>query len=114
MIAERIIIGIWVLAPVVFLLFALWAVLERSAKNKSTHPSEYVKHAAFLAGCGIIAYLIHRYMLDSLIALIPATLPRNLYLLLLWPAILFFGAKILGPSRDIMIENAPNLSRRKR
>lgn len=108
MLAQRIIIGLWIFAPVVFLLLALWAVLERSAKNKATHPSEYLSAAAFLGVCGIVSYGIHRILLDWLLALVDTGLPRNLFLLMVWPMVLFIGAKITGPSRRIMIEKAPN------
>jgi len=112
--AQNVIFAFWVAAPALFLLFALWAALERSAKNKATHPGEYLKHAVFLTAAGVVAYVIHLFVLDYVIAFIPGELPRNLYLLLLWPAILFFGAQLLGPSRDIMIEKAPDLARRRK
>ncbi len=112
MIAEQIIIGLWVLAPVVFLLFALWAVLERSAKNKATHPAEHLSAAAFLGVCGIVSYGIHKFVLDWFVTLVDTGLPRNLFLLMVWPMVLFIGAKIIGPTRKIRIEKAPDSSRR--
>jgi hypothetical protein len=110
---ENCIFALWVLAPVLFLVLALWAALERASKNKATHPGEHLVAALFLAICGVVAFGVHRYLLDSAIAFVPVMLPRELYLFLVWPLVLYVGAKVTGPSREILIERVTGPLRRR-
>lgn len=113
---RSLIYGVWSLVPLFFLLNWLWGVLERTGKEQKRGSSiDSFKQFLFVLACVGVAVLIDQLFLEDLVnSLIPDLFPLAFYQVLLLPLVLYLGALVLGPSRHIRIEKAPNPSRPKR
>lgn len=112
---EKILIGVWLFLPIVFLLLALWARLEQvGGKTQQDHPIDYVRQATFLAVCGIITALINHFFIDWIVSVIPFGLTKGLAQFLLYPCVLAIGAQLWGPTADVLISKSRTSPGRKR
>ena len=105
---------IWFLIPACFFLLALWAKLEKmSAQSWVKERSlEYLKQGFFVLACVLVSIVIDRYFLEGLSdALSPELVPLWFYEVLLLPVVLYIGALLAGPSKDIRITRAPGRGR---
>ncbi len=107
---------VWIGLPAIFFLLALWSKLEEmSGLPKKDRPDELFKQGGFLLLCSLVAILFDYYLLDSIYEQFsPDWIPKGFYLLILLPVILLIAAKIVGPSKDILISKAPKTSDRKK
>ena len=103
---------IWILIPSFFFLMALWAALEQASHaHKKENPADFVRQGAFVAVCVVVAILIDRYALETLVtSLFGDFLPLLFYQIILLPFLLYLGARLAGPSQAILIGKSPHPS----
>ena len=107
---------IWFSLPGFYFLSSLWSGLERvTNKERRESPKQQFMAGLFCLACAFVAVGIDQYLLERIAeSLIPEWLPLLFYQVFVFPAVLFIGAKILGPSKEILISKAPTPTRRKR
>lgn len=106
---------IWFGIPVLFILLALWAKLEQmSGKSRRENPGDFFKQGLFVLGCAGVSLLVDLYLLPRLDeGILPSWLPLLFFRIILFPAVLYIAALIIGPTKDIRIDKAPRLSERR-
>lgn len=104
---------IWALIPIGFFLLALWAKLEKMSAQSwaKERAGDYFRQGLFVLVCVIISVAIDTYFLESLSeAIMPDLVPLWFYEIMLLPVVLYIGALISGPSKEIKISRAPRRS----
>lgn len=112
---EQVLHVIWFLIAGFFFLLALWSWLEKvSGKKRQERPGDFVRQGVFVLVCALVSLMIDKYMLKGFIESIPfvADFPLGMYQVLLFPCVLFIAARVIGPTKDIMIGKAPTPSSR--
>lgn len=104
--------SIWALIPLLLFLMALWSYLEKTAgKKKQERPGDLFRQAIFTTVCCLASIALDQYCLPIVLTdIFTEYLPYGVYQVILYPAVLFVGAKIIGPSKAIMISKAPEAS----
>ena len=109
---------IWGILPSVFLLMALWGWLEglgSSAKKRTDEVQDLLRQGAFILCCVVVTYGLYRFVVAPYLnPIIEPYVPPFLVQLLLLPLVLYLGALIAGPSKDIKISKAPYPTKRRR
>ena len=107
---------VWILIPLSYLLFTIWAWLEKVGGSVKKHnPGDALQQTIFLAACVGVAVLIEQYWLSDLCnALFPDVIPLLFYQIMLLPVILLIGSKVVGGTKPVIITKAPNPTMRKR
>lgn len=107
---------IWFLVPLFFFGVWIWGLLEKlSGKAEKGAHSDALKQAIFVLACVLMAVAIDQSLLPDLVnSYAPEFLPLGFFEAILLPAILYIGALIVGPSKAIRIQKAPQLAKRKR
>ncbi len=100
---------IWFLFPLAFFVMALWAGLEKvSNRQKKENPGDFLKQGTFVLVCVLISILLDQFALDSVMqTVIGDYLPLGFLQVMLLPVVLYIGAKVLGPTKSILISKAP-------
>lgn len=103
---------IWISIPLVMGCLILWDAVDNIAKGrKNKHFFAQLRQTIFVAVAIGFCIAIDVFVLDFLVELPFADLVgRDLLLVLLLPAVLLVGALAIGPSKPILIANAPRLS----
>jgi hypothetical protein len=98
---------VWFLIPTTFFVLALWSKLEHaSGQPKHASAADLFNQGIFVLVCVFVAILIDRTMLQSIAdAIAPTILPLGFYQAFLLPLVLLIAAKLVGPSKDILIGN---------
>lgn len=98
----------WLILPSVLFLMALWGLLEKvSDKHKRARPGELFKQGLFVLACVVVAVAVDQYALEQLAEVLNSEwLPLAFLQIILLPAVLLVGAKLLGPSKKILIGEA--------
>ncbi|MBX7145044.1 MAG: hypothetical protein K1X79_11380 [Oligoflexia bacterium] len=106
---------IWFLIPTFFLGAWLWGTLEKFGGNEQRGATkDALKQAFFVLACVLMSVAIDQSLLPDLVSsYAPDFLPLGFFQVILLPAILYIGALIVGPSREIRISKAPRLGKRK-
>ena len=95
---------VWILFPAFFFVMALWAKLEQFSKSaRKQNPGDFFKQGLFIAACSLLAFIIDLNFLRSFNDSFVPFLPLLLLQIVLYPFILLIGAKLLGPSKDILV-----------
>jgi hypothetical protein len=107
---------IWFLIPAFFLFMALYAKLEQFGNSpRKQNPLDFLKQGLFVLLCIGIAVLIDQYVLESFVnSFSPDFIPLGFYRVILLPLLLYIGARLIGPTKDISITKAPNPTSRGR
>jgi cell division protein FtsW (lipid II flippase) len=97
--------AIWFMLPLFFFGLALWSKLEKmSGQNKRDNVGDFVRQGFFVSLCVALAVLIDQFMLkDVAESIYPELLPLGLYQVLLLPFILYIGAMLIGPTKDLKV-----------
>lgn len=104
---------LWLLVPALFFVLALWIKLERlSGESKKESASDLLNQGLFTLGCAVASIAIDQLFLQDIIeATVGDLFPLGFYQFFLFPLVLLLGAKVVGPSRKILI---PQVSGQKR
>ena len=97
---------VWFAIPLFFFGVTLWAGLEQATakKQQRQNTGDFFRQGSFVLGCVLLAVIIDQYWLVQLVETIaPAWLPLLFFQVILLPVILYIGALIVGPSREIRI-----------
>jgi hypothetical protein len=96
---------VWFSIPSLFFLLALWIKLERvSGRTKTENPKDLFNQGLFTLGCVFTAVFVDKFFLPSIVEMIGLDLfPLGFYQVFLLPLILLLAAKIVGPSKSILI-----------
>ncbi len=102
---SNVIYAIWGLIPLILLLMALWSYLEKvSGKKRQERPGDLFRQALFTALCVLVSIGIDLYFLPMLVdSILTDYIPYGVYQIILFPAVLFIAAKLIGPTKDITI-----------
>lgn len=106
----------WFLLPLTFFGLATYAKLEQLGGSvRRQNPKELFQQGFFVLGCVLVCCVIDRYLLKDLAdSFMPDLIPLGFYQIILLPVILLIGAKLVGPTRDILISRKSGQQRRKR
>ena len=101
---------IWFSLPGFYFLSALWSWLERIGnKERRESPAQQLFQALFCLLCAFLTVAVDQYLLETIAnALIPDWFPLIFYQVFAFPAVLYIGAKLVGPSKEILISRAPS------
>jgi hypothetical protein len=101
---------LWFALPTIFFLMALWTKLERmGGEGKKGNASDLFSQGVFLLCCVLLAVLIDQTVLEDLVSeFVSDSLPLGFFQFFLFPFILLIGAKIVGPSKKILIPSSSN------
>jgi hypothetical protein len=107
---------LWSLVPLFFLLTWLWGVLERLGKEEKRGSSiDAFKQFLFVLFCVAVCIVIDQTILEDVVnSLFADFLPLPVYQVLLLPLILYLGALVIGPSKQILISKAPSPTKPKK
>ena len=107
---------IWFGTPLLFFLLALYGRLEQlSGKIKTDNSSDLFKQGLFVLAAAGICLLVDQTVLAELSEdVLPSWLPPLFLQIVLFPAVLYAGALLLGPSKQIRIERASRPTERHR
>lgn len=96
---------LWFLIPAFFFLLALWAKLEQLGGSvKKQNPKDFFQQGFFVLVCVLICVVIDRYILADLVNnFAPEIMTLGFFQAILLPAVLLIGAKIIGPTQEILI-----------
>lgn len=114
--SHKVLYILWALIPLFFFLLALWSKLEQiGGKKRQEHPEDFLKQGLFVLFCVFIAMGIDYSILAPFHeAVMPSIVPLALLQVLLLPFVLLVVAKIMGPTKDILISKAPSSERKRR
>ena len=115
---QTIIFIIWGAIPAFFFFLALWHSLQKEARSSVQRKAEIAdlwKQGFFVTGCVVVTYFLYesvyrKYISDLLIQWVPDFVAQ----ILLLPIVLYTAASLIGPSKEIRIEKAPDLKKKKR
>ncbi len=112
---NTLIYAIWILLPTLFFVLGLWSWLEKkSGTRERSDAADLFRQGIFITACVIIARVIdYLWLPDIALSLGMGFFPEWFFRFFLLPVILLLAAKILGPSRAILITKAPSVSKRK-
>jgi putative copper export protein len=107
---------VWIGLPAIFFFLWLWAKLEdRAKKTNRSDAGDLFRQFCFVTPCVIATILIDQTILpDIKAAILPDSVPLFVVQVLLLPAILYIGAMVIGPSKQIRIAQAPRPTERKK
>lgn len=107
---------LWSLVPLFFLLTWLWGVLERLGKEEKRGSSlDAFKQFFFVLLCVLVCIAIDQTVLADIVSNIFADfLPLALFQVILLPVVLYLGALVIGPSKQILITKAPSPTKPKK
>lgn len=123
---DYILYGMWILAPTIFLLMILWAVLEKwSGKNARDDLGDYYRQVLFLSGCVVVSIILDRKVIESVAAFVNSILsnldfemPILFFRLVLFPIVVVVAGQFIGGSKKVKVEKNPllkyNQDRKKR
>jgi hypothetical protein len=96
---------VWFSIPSLFFLLALWVKLERvSGRTKTENPKDLFNQGLFTLGCVFLSVIIDKFFLAGIVASLAGDIfPLGFYKVFLLPLILLLAAKIVGPSKKILI-----------
>lgn len=105
---------IWFLIPLFFFVMALWCWLEEmGGKTKKENPGDFLKQGLFVLACVLISIVIDRYALEAVVtSVLNDWVPLGFVQIMLLPIVLYVGALLLGPSKEILIGKAPHPTKR--
>lgn len=94
---------LWLSLPLFFFGFALWGKLEAiSNKDKHENSGDFFRQGVFVSLCVGLAVLIDKFALESFVEnYSPEFMPLGFWQVILLPAILVLGAKLIGPTKAI-------------
>ena len=106
---------VWISIPTVMVCLVLWDLVDNLSKRKKhKHFFQHLRQVAFVTVAILACVGVDRFFLDTLIQLpFLDWIGRDLFLVLLLPLALFLGALVLGPTKPILISEAPKLGRKK-
>jgi hypothetical protein len=111
---QNFIYGLWLLIPVTYFLIILWSKLENIGKKKKQKEiADFFNQLYFVIVTVGVSFLLDIYIVDNIAAMdIFSAFPRNMLRFFVLPCTFMVLSKIIGPSKDIRIKDAPNLSAR--
>jgi hypothetical protein len=112
--ATYVLYGIWFLLPISFFCLFLWAQLEKWGGSRTKqNPGDFMRQGCFVTLVIALCMGIDQILFEAnALALDWQTL--WLLRVLLLPAGLYVASMVIGPSKDVKIAKAPDLSRGKR
>lgn len=89
---------------------ALWGKLEQfSGRAKHERPGDFLKQGLFVGFCVAVSVIIDQFFLEGLVnGISPTWIPYPFYQVMLLPIVLYIGARIIGPTKTILIAKAPD------
>lgn len=116
-IEDYIVFGFWSLLPALQLLLVLYNILEWfSGKKVGALLKDDSRQLGFLLLCLLVAWILDLFVVDKILEILNLPLnyleleiPKIIVRLMLFPAMLFVGAKILGGAKPIEIPKNPRL-----
>lgn len=107
---------VWFAIPLFFFGITLWAGLEQATakKKQRENTGDFFRQGLFVLGCVLVAVMIDQYWLAQLVeTTAPDWLPLLFFQVVLLPIVLYLGALIVGPSREIRIGYKSKNARKK-
>jgi hypothetical protein len=106
---------IWISIPLVMTCLILWDAVDNIVKGrKNKHFFAQLRQTLFVVVAICCCIVLDMFVLDFLVGLpLVDIIGRDLLLVLLLPAVLLIGALAIGPSKPILIADAPKLSNRR-
>ena len=98
---------VWFLVPTLFFILALWSKLEAvGGQTKRDNAGDMFRQGIFVLGCVLVCVLIDQTVLKNIVeSTVGDSLPLGFFQAFLLPLIMLVAAKVLGPSRKILIAN---------
>lgn len=114
---DYIVFGFWSLLPALQLLLVIYNILEWfSGKKVGALLKDDSRQLGFLLLCLLVAWILDLFAVDKIIEILNLPLsyleleiPKIIVRLMLFPAMLFAGAKLLGGAKPIEIPKNPRL-----
>jgi len=115
---ETAVFVIWGILPSFFFLMALWGWLEglrSSTKKRTDEVRDLLRQGAFILCCVAATFGLYRLIVTPYLnPILEPFVPPFLVQLLLLPLVLYIGALLAGPSKEIKISKAPYPTKRRR
>ena len=111
---------IWFTLPTIFFFLALWSKLEQiGGHHKRDNPSDLFHQGLFILVCVFVCVVVDQTILaDLVLSTVGDSVPLGFFQAFLLPLMLLLGAKVVGPSRKILISGkdarSPRAPKRRR